>query len=155
MKIFGRNRAADSLLDEAVQAARKAATRGTGTLSDDTRAAILEGAFRNAAPAEPLPALFVPTWKAAMATGFMVVLGTAGLMLPSLTGSGDHGSTPRLVAFKDGAEVVFEIRNGDRPHQVRKSTDAERFRAGAVTVEDGRFRDLAESGPVLVFYRVD
>jgi hypothetical protein len=31
----------------------------------------------------------------------------------------------------------------------------ERLSAAAMTVEDGRFSDAAESGPVLVFYKID
>lgn len=155
MNIFRRDRAGDEHLDEAIRAARSAAARRSDSLSQDARSRILDRSYREATANEPLPAVFVPTWKAAMATGFMIVLGTAGLVVPFVSPGNDLGATPRLIAYKDGPEVVFEIRNGDRPHEVRKSTDAERFRAGAVTVENGRFRDLAESGPVLVFYRVD
>jgi hypothetical protein len=152
MAIYGRSRkgpgcADDALLDRAIRSWKAAAiVEAEGHLSQATRAAVIEAAI-NTAPARPSP-------KAWLAVGFGAVFTvTLGVLL--LGGGGESGRPLTIQAEKAGSEVVFTISNGHRAHRVIKSTDAERISAGMATVEDGRFRDLSESGPVLVFYRVD
>ncbi len=64
---------------------------------------------------------------------------------------------PEFVgATKIGEEVMFTIRDGLGRHSVVRSTDAAQFNeAGAKRVVDGRFLDRTNSGPVVVFYRID
>lgn len=100
----------------------------------------------------PAPAL--PPQKAWLVAGFGAVV-TITLGVVFLGGGGERGRPVNIQAAKAGHEVVFTISNGHRAHRVIKSTDVERFGAGRVAVEGGRFRDLAESGPVLVYYKVD
>jgi len=67
----------------------------------------------------------------------------------------NHG--PLTVrAAKNGDEVVFTIANGGRAHRVFKSSVPTNFDPStAVTVRDGSFRDSADDGSDLVFYRID
>jgi predicted class III extradiol MEMO1 family dioxygenase len=61
-----------------------------------------------------------------------------------------------VAASKTGSEIVFEVADGKGPHTVIKSTDPSHFNPAAATlVEDGRYADRTNSGPVIVYYRVD
>ena len=149
MATFGRSqdRANDALLDRAIRCLRETATvEVPEQLSPAIRAAVIEAAM-NPAPAQP-------PQKAWFVAGFGAFF-TVTVALLVLGGGGELSRPLTIQAAKAGSEVVFTISNGHRAHRIIKSTDVERLNAVAVTVEDGRFRDLAESGPVLVFYKID
>ena len=153
LRIFGTRKTNDGLLDDAVRALRDSARNDAATLSSSARGAILERSVRAFDPADATPFRTTPLWKPATAAAALVVLTAAMIVVSPFRGP---SSRPvELIASKQGDQIVFEIRDGRGPHQVRKSTDAANFRARPVTVEDGRFHDRAESGPVLVFYKVD
>jgi hypothetical protein len=145
MAIIGN--ADDGLLDRAIRSLKAtAALEVQESLSQGTRAAVIEASMNVTPSTNPRNAWFV--------TGLGAVLTiTLGMLL--VGGGGEIGRPLNIQAAKAGHEVVFTISNGQRAHRVIKSTDVERFGAGQVAVEGGRFRDLTESGPVLVFYRVD
>jgi len=149
MATFGRTQepATDALLDRAIRSIHTAAVvEAPERLSPAVRAAIIEAAMT------PMPAQ--PPQKAWLVGAFGAVFTVTAALL--VLGGGDELNRPlKIQAAKAGSEVVFTISNGKRVHRVIKSTDVERFSAAAMTVEDGRFVDRAESGPVLVFYKID
>ena len=62
----------------------------------------------------------------------------------------------RLNAAKVGNEVIFTIQNGSTEHRVLKSSSPSGFNsASELPVIGGRFRDRADAGADIVFYRVD
>ena len=137
----------DAQLDRAIRCLNEAGeVEAPQRLSPAVRAAIIEAAMTPA----PVP----PPQKAWLVAGFGAVFTVTAALLV-LGGGGELNRPLKIQAVKAGTEVVFTISNGHRAHRVIKSTDAERLSAAAMTVEDGRFVDLAESGPVLVFYKID
>jgi hypothetical protein len=158
-RIFRYRRREQGVLDRALadwRAARKAPER----LSGPARERILEAAGRDRTRriALELPSpLFLPARRFALAAVLPLLvlsLAVGYLLLPGR--SGLDGSAPRLLASRQGDEVVFVIANGDRPHRVVKVTDPRETGAGqAVDVEQGVFRDRLDSEASLVFYRID
>lgn len=100
--------------------------------------------------------LFPPVRRWALAAGIPLVL-TVGLAWIGQRVGEPAPSTVRIEAAKQGEEVVFTIADGGRVHQVRKSDSPSRFdSASAMRVRNGgSFRDGADSGADLVFYRID
>ena len=141
------------ILNDAVRALR--ADRVSEELAPSVRAGIIEQALHPSSTPEPLRTLFVPTWKIALTMGFSFAL-TAGLAAGTwLAGPVRPEQGVTLVASKVGDRVVFDVLDGNGTHQVTKSMDVTDFQARPVTIEGGRFQDLIQSGPVLVFYKVD
>ena len=73
----------------------------------------------------------------------------------TLTGTGPDGIAPRLLASKQGDEVVFVIANGERTHSVSRLSRPVERQGEAMVVNDGTFRDRLSSDAQLVFYRID
>ena len=137
--------------------------RGQGSeeqLAAPTRARILEAVTERAAhggSTAPLIPLFLPVRRLALAAGLpaLVLALALGYGARIAENPGEFGE-PRLIATKQAGEVVFIIANGGRPHRVYRSTDPARLGTeAAFTATDGSFRDRLDSGPDLVFYRID
>ena len=145
----------EGFLDRAIDALRESGTEGSG-LSDVTRAKIVQAAW---AEASDRAAAYRPTFQPlrwlTIAGVVPVVLLVVGSMVPREADLGRRG--PAFVgAEKIGGAVVFTIADGRGPHRVVKSTDAARFnQAASQRVTESRFLDRANSGPVVVFYRID
>ena len=145
----------ESILDRAIDALRESGAEGAG-LSGVTRGKIVQAAW---AEASDRAAAYRPTFQPLrwLAVGGVipVVLLVVASMLPHESDLGRRG--PAFVgAEKIGGAVVFTIADGRDPHRVVKSTDAARFNQAAFqNVTEGRFLDRANSGPVVVFYRID
>lgn len=100
--------------------------------------------------------LFPPIRRWALAAGIPLVL-TVGLAWIGARVGEPTTSGVRIQAAKQGEDVVFTIADGGRVHQVRKSESPSRFdSASSLRVRNGgSFRDGAETGADLVFYRID
>jgi hypothetical protein len=67
-----------------------------------------------------------------------------------------NGVPTRVRAHKTGDEVVFTIANGQASHVIYKSNVPNKFDASSgVRVRNGTYRDSADDGSGLVFYRID
>ena len=152
-------------LDRALEAwrARNSSENGdnpTETLSGDARSRILRGIRDDVRSRRtPFADLFLPARRLALA-GVVPALALAAalglLVQPAMQGSGLEAGQGRLEATKIGGEVVFVLANGDRSHNVYRSTDPKGFGVEpAFVTEDGSFSDSLSSGPDLVFYRID
>lgn len=157
--ILGFHKQNGAALDQAL-ADWRAAEKRPEALSGPARERILEAAgqegTRRVRFELPSP-LFLPARSFALAALLPLLvlsLAVGSFLLP--TGSGTDGAAPRLLASRQGDEVVFVIANGDRPHQVLKAADPRGLEgAEPVEVEAGTFRDRLDSGTDLVFYRID
>jgi hypothetical protein len=100
--------------------------------------------------------LFPPIRRWALAAGIPLVL-TIGLAWVGARVGEPTPSGVRIEAAKQGEEVVFTIADGRRVHQVRKSESPTEFdQAATVRIRNGgSFRDGADTGGDLVFYRID
>jgi hypothetical protein len=143
-------------LDRAIAACRTS-LRPSAKLSDPARATILQAALDATIHPDPLPQLFFPVRRLALATlapAVILVLGV--VLLQSLPGGSRRPEIPRIRAAKQGDQVVFTVADGKRPHVAYKSTSADRFdRSNGIRVEHNRFVDSANAGPNLVFYTVE
>jgi hypothetical protein len=109
---------------------------------------------------EPSVPLFFPARRLAMATALPLLLISvmaAYVLLPvGPVDLADSGDGPVLQALRQGDEVVFTIANGGGSHLVRKSNSPNKLADGeSFVVSDGAFREPADSGEDLVFYRID
>lgn len=159
IRFFRFSRQDDETLDQALADWRRS-ERGSERLSAPARERILEAAGRGGGQRvrfESAVPLFLPARRFALATVLpLLILSVAAgyLLLPA--GPAEKAGAPRLLASRQGEEVVFVIANGDRPHTVSRVTDPRGLEAGEpVAVEQGVFRDRADSGEDLVFYRID
>ena len=107
----------------------------------------------------PLRTLFLPLRGWALAGALPVALLAVALaygLWPAGAPGNVADSAPMLRASRVNGEVVFEIANGGKPHQVVRTGRADDLTGGQpVAVTDGRFRDRLDSGGELVFYRID
>jgi len=145
---------AGSRLERMIEAAR--ATPETG-LSGESRGRILREALHDGEADEALPALFTPTRRLLVA-GALPVLLAVGLLVGIFPGK--HQTTashPASIAVsKQGDQVLFTIRNGDRAHRVVRSSQPDRFDGSeGVAVTDGSYAEGLSDGSDLVFYRID
>lgn len=141
----------DPLLDAAVEALR--AETGADRISDSGRSQLYAAMRETEAPATFVSLLAKGyRWATVGAVPVLVLVAVvvlAGRQRPA------H-ETVRLQVVKVGAEVVFTIANGARPHKVHKSSIPSEFDSAAeVRVEDGRFTDGVTAGADIVFYRID
>ena len=150
-------------LDQAVAAWRRAEP---AELSSNARANILREA-RKAREIKPTWAELFSFRRLAFAAAAptVTVAALAGLWtlsVPSENSDPDATVVP-IVEFSqeikvskvDGA-IVFEIENGTKVHEVRKSTTPTRFDDRmTVYTEDGAFEDTINDGVALTFYRID
>jgi hypothetical protein len=130
--------------------------RGQETLSPAARAKLFTRVTSPASAPFGTTTLFPPVRRWALGAGIPLVL-TVGLAW--LGGRVDRPEPVgvRIEAAKQGDDVVFTIADGRRVHQVRKSDNPTEFeRAAAVRIRNGgSYRDGAEAGGDLVFYRID
>jgi hypothetical protein len=146
---------ADSTVDAAIASWRQAG-RGTETLSPSSRADLFARVSAGGPELSGTATLFPPVRRWALAAGIPLVL-TCGLAWLAER----EGESPRpglrIQATKQGEDVVFTIADGRRVHRVVRSETPERFDSeSAVRVRSGgSFRDDAETGADLVFYRID
>jgi hypothetical protein len=141
------------ILDRAVAAWREQSQRDSAgeALSAGARRRIAEAAWTEGREFRPL---FVPSrwirWATAV-PAVAVTVATLGVLVDR------PGHQAQFVgAEKNGDEVVFEIADGRGPHTVVKSTDPARFNpAASATTQDGQYSDRVNTGPVLVFYKLD
>ena len=163
MRLWNRPDPAGDDLDRAIAAWRRAGVPDA-RLSDQTRAGILRETRMAPGPSnrlESLRSLFVPTSRLALGAAvplgalsalLAVVMVLQGQMVPGDSATG----RPRIEATKVGSEVVFVIRNGDRVHNVSRSSDPGQFGPEArVPTESGRFRDRLDEDSHIVYYRID
>jgi hypothetical protein len=122
-------------------------------LSEASRARIFDAARQPLGRFEALAFLFPQARTVAAALAFPLVL-TMALLL-SLPSPIAPGRQAKIVATKNGENVVFTVANGHKEHRVFKSTDPTRFGVKEVPEVGGRFSDRADNGVELVFYRVD
>ncbi len=143
----------DGMLDRAIEALRSDSSE-SDALSHAVRARIVQAAWSEASEAAARPGFHPMRWLA-IAGVVPVVLAVVLSMIPHGVETARRG--PQFVGVqKVGGEVVFTIGDGSGPHQVLRSTDAASFnRRGGQRIADGRYLDRANSGPVVVFYRVD
>jgi hypothetical protein len=128
-------------------------------LSAETRDRILNAASRGGSSHASFPAVFTPTRRLLVAAALPVALAVAlfigfdgGVQLPPSVDSGQ----PTVAVFKQGDQVFFDIRNGDRQHVVCRSTEPDRFdSACGVPVKGGAYADGLQDQASLVFYRID
>lgn len=145
-------------LDRAVSALKSEVAGGPG-IPAAARSRIAAACYDDLKePLESFRPTFQPRpWLSVLALAPVVVAAIAVLNLRNTTQEPVAPLNPMFVAaMKYGSEVVFEVADGKGPHTVVKSTNPASFNPAAGTVtEDGRYADLAESGPVIVFYRID
>lgn len=141
-----------NLLDRAIAELRDV-TSGE-TLSEPSRARIVAEAWRQHQDA---PDAFEPSTRPARWVGWMAALPIAASVLVALAPEQDATHGPRFSGVeKVGDQVVFHIANGGTEHTVTRSTDPTRFNPRAEqTVAEGRYSDRVNSGPVVVFYKLD
>jgi hypothetical protein len=145
----------DSAIDALRESERDAASCG---LSDVTRAKIVQAAWAEATDrAETSHSVFQPMRWLAVAGVVPVVLMVIASILPLPREGAVSRRGPAFVgAQKVGDDVVFTIVDGRARHSVVKSTDPARFNHGASqSVNKGRYLDRVNSGPVVVYYRID
>jgi len=141
------------ILDRAVAAWKRneAQQIAEESLPAETRRRIASTVWNEGREFQPL---FVPSrwlrWAAAVPAA-LVTLATLVVLADR------PGHQAEFVgAEKNGDEVVFQIADGRGPHTVVKSTDPALFNPRAsATVQDGQYSDRVNSGPVLVFYKLD
>ena len=123
-------------------------------LSESSRAAIFDEARRPFRVFESLALLFTRSQAILIAVSVPLVLTLA--LLFSMPHSIAPGSQfEKIVAAKEGGDVVFTVVDGNSAHRVFKSTDPAKFGAKEIPAVGGRFEDRANNGVELVFYRVD
>jgi len=146
------SRMAETSLDQAIGALRSELRNEI--LSESSRAVIFDEARRPFRVFESLALLFPRSQAILIAVSVPLVLTLA--LLFSMPHSIAPGSQfEKIVAAKDGGEVVFTVADGNSAHRVFKSTDPAKFGAKEVPAVGGRFADRTENGVELVFYRVD
>jgi len=144
-------------LDSAIDALRERGVQSS-VLSDGMRAKIVQAAWAEASDrADSFRPVFHPMRWLVVAGVVPVVLVVVASILPiPRDGSASRPGPAFVGAEKVGGTVVFTIADGRDPHHVVKSTDAARFnQAASQGVAHGRFLDRVNSGPVVVFYRID
>ena len=141
-----------NLLDSAIAELREATSRES--LSDESRARIVAEAWRQQ---QERPDAFEPSTRPARWVGWMAALPIAASVLVALAPEQEKSAGPRFAQVeKVGDEVVFHIANGGTEHTVTRSTDPSSFNPKAEReVANGRYSDRANSGPVVVFYKLD
>lgn len=141
-----------NLLDSAIAQLKEATSRDS--LSDGARARIVAEAWNQH---QDRPEAFEPSTRPARWVGWMAALPIAASVLVALAPEQDKTSGPRFAQVeKVGDEVVFHVVNGNTEHTVTRSTDPSSFNPKAEQqVADGRYSDRANSGPVVVFYKLD
>ena len=144
-------------LDSAIDALKERGAQSSG-LSLGMRAKIVQAAWAEASDrADSFRPAFHPLRWLVIAGVIPVVLVVVASILPIPRDGSSSRPGPAFVgAEKIGGAVVFTIADGRDRHHVVKSTDAARFnRSASQNVTDGRFLDRVNSGPVVVFYRID
>jgi hypothetical protein len=141
-----------NVLDSAIAELRQATSRES--LSEAGRARIVAEAWRQQ---QDQPGAFEPSTRPARWVGWMAAFPIAASVLVALAPDRDAPSTARFARVdKVGDEVVFHVANGNADHKVTRSTDPSSFNPKAEQdVSDGRYSDRANSGPVVVFYKLD
>jgi len=148
-----------ALLDNAIDALKESGANGA-SLSDTVRARIVQTSWNESTErASARRPLRQPLrWMAIGGVVPVAVMVVASLVfLPLNRELEPSKAAPSFAgAQKVGGAVVFTIADGRDPHRVVRSTDPARFNdAAAQSVTDGRFLDRVNSGPVVVFYRID
>jgi hypothetical protein len=143
-------------VDRALTAWRHGKREQKETLSGPARSALFARVSSAQGVAPAGFALFPPLRRWALAAGIPLAL-TLGLAWLGQKGGVMERSETRIQASKQGEEVVFTIADGRRQHQVLRSDSPKQFdRTSAIQVRNGgSFRQDADSGPDLVFYRID
>jgi len=139
-------------LDRAVEILRVEAAKNQ-RLSVHARARVLAAVGdpqRARMDREPLATLFLPARRLALASVLPMLL--LSLMLGYLMIPAERGGT--LTVTKRGDQVIFSISNGHQSHRVYRSDNPTRFDT-VYTTTARAFTDQLQSGPDLVFYRVD
>jgi len=151
---WNRRKAEDlGLLRQAVEAWREAAP--AERLSEGARGRILRQVVRPAPARSAWTPLFPPVRRLALAAAVPAIVLAVLVSYGTLTGTGPDGIAPRLLASKQGDEVVFVIANGDRTHSVSRLSRPVERQGETMVVNDGTFRDRLSSDAQLVFYRID
>jgi hypothetical protein len=146
-------RVAVDTLDRAISELRRDAHRGPG-LSGPGRSRIAAACWEDLRESpESYRPIFRPRyWLSAAAIAPVLVAVVVAVGVPTA----DRQDAMFVGASKTGDLVVFDVADGPGPHVVLKSTDPRRFNPAAATVvEDKHYADLAQSGPVIVYYRID
>ena len=141
------------LLRQAVVAWREAAP--VERLSEGARGRILHAAVQPAPVRSSWIPLFPPVRRLALAAAVPALLLAVLVSYGTLIGTGTDGIAPRLLASKQGDEVVFVIANGDQTHRVSRLARPVERQGEAMVVDDGTFRDRLSTDTRLVFYRID
>ena len=142
----------NDMLDRAIAQLRNPATGES--LSDEGRARIVAAAWRQH---QDRPDAFAPSTRPPRWVGWLAALPIAASVLVALAPEQEQSSGARFAGVeKVGDRVVFHIADGDANPTVTRSTDPSRFNPKAEQqVADGRYSDRADSGPVVVFYKLD
>jgi hypothetical protein len=126
-------------------------------LSAECRDRVLRESVRPAV-APPLARLFLPARQWVAGAAIPVVLAAA---LGTALWNGDGAVSPRgasiasIAVHRHNGEVVFTIDNGGRPHRVLRSTDPRGEDVEQLAGGGRVFRDRLDSGPDIVFYRIE
>ena len=146
-----------NILDDAIRL-YNSGTAPEETLSEEAKRSVL-GDLRKPGPAPaPLAALFTPIYRMALAGGLPVALIVGFLAWTTIDrdSTADRHDPASVQVAKVGDRVVFTIANGGRDHVIVRSQRADRFDpSGAASVTTGSFVDRLDSGPDVVFYRID
>ena len=161
MGLFKRNADRHDALDAAVTEWRSRKPSEHGRLSGAARDAVLRSATASDTSPKPrLVELFTPARRLALtgalpAIALAAALGILGQPRESARVTSDDATRP-MHASKMNGEVVFVIANGQRAHNVYRSTDPDQFNNDpAFVTRGGLFSDSLHTGPDLVFYRID
>jgi hypothetical protein len=141
-----------SQLDQAISALRKS-VEAEDILPAASRARIASACWNDQQAAPFRPTLGRRIWLATLTLTPLALVIAFGFLDNPRVG-------PEMAGFvgasRAGEAVFFRIQDGPGPHTVTKSTDPSRFNPAASTVvADGLYADRAQSGPVIVFYRID
>ena len=141
-----------SQLDQAISALRRS-VQEESVLPVPSRARIASACWNDQQAAPFRPTLGRRIWLTTLTLTPLALVVAFGFLDNPRVG-------PEVAAFVGASRTVesvyFRIQDGPGPHTVTKSTDPARFNPEAATVvADGVFADRAQSGPVIVFYRID
>ena len=153
-------------LQRCLQSWKREKGRDTDRISASSRANILREARRaHSEPADErrFGLLSMPRWVFAAAAPTLTVAVLAGMWTLAIPRGQVGADSTTVVEFtqeikvsKVGDAIVFEIANGSKVHEVRKSTTPQRFdERTAVTTESGSYSDALNNGVALTFYRID
>ena len=149
-------KASQEQLDRAIAELRTSSESAQERLSEGFRGRILEASQRPGYEIRPMPSLFLPTKRLALAGGLPLALSAALLVVFAYLRTPTISPVVGVQAAKQGDQVIFTIANGGKSHTVYKSNIPVHFERGSrIRIENGSFSDLATGGPDIVFYQIE